>query len=214
MEGHLEVAKSMRFHLNADVAGQQSLWIVLHGYGQLSKYFIRKFDSLDPATHLVVAPEGMHRFYLEGFSGRVGASWMTKEDRLTDIVDYVAALNRLLDHFKSRFDSDFKLNILGFSQGAATAVRWLCQSEIECHQLVLWAGSFPPDIDFEKDVETLKNTSITSLVGTEDPFFSDENSRKLTGIMDEYEIPYESRVFEGSHDVYPGPLQLLIQSWT
>ena len=47
---------------------------VLHGYGQLPEYFIRKFRPLSQAGWHVVAPEGAHRFYLQGTEGRVGAS--------------------------------------------------------------------------------------------------------------------------------------------
>ena len=36
-----------------------------------------------------MAPEGLSRFYLEGFSGKVGATWMTREDRLNDIDNYL-----------------------------------------------------------------------------------------------------------------------------
>ncbi|MFT7345493.1 MAG: putative esterase, partial [Lentimonas sp.] len=71
------------------------LLIVLHGYGQLSQFFIQKFSSL---THQcdIIAPEGMHRFYLNGSSGRVGASWMTKEERETDIEDNQKYLEEVL----------------------------------------------------------------------------------------------------------------------
>ena len=52
---------------------------VLHGYGQLPAFFIRKFQAQVNAGWRVVAPEGAHRFYLKGTDGRVGASWMTRE---------------------------------------------------------------------------------------------------------------------------------------
>ena len=68
---------------------------VLHGYGQLAQFFVRKFQAAADSGWHVVAPEGGHRFYLKGTSGRVGASWMTREDRLSDIDDYVAFLDAL-----------------------------------------------------------------------------------------------------------------------
>ena len=59
----------------------------------MPQYFIKKFEQLKRPEILFVAPEGLHRFYLKGNAGRVGSSWMTKEDRLNDIDDY----NRMLD---------------------------------------------------------------------------------------------------------------------
>ena len=65
----------------------QHLLFVLHGYGQLASKMIYKFDQLD-ANYLVVAPEGFSRFYWNEKRGIVGASWMTKLDRLEEIEDY------------------------------------------------------------------------------------------------------------------------------
>ena len=73
----------------------RKLLIVMHGYGQLAKYFSRKFHSC-PSSYYIVAPEGPHRFYKQGYSGRVGASWMTKEAREVDIKDNLNWLNALL----------------------------------------------------------------------------------------------------------------------
>jgi hypothetical protein len=44
---------------------------------------------------IIIAPEGLSRFYRKGFSGDVVASWMTKDDRLDDMEDYVRYLNDL-----------------------------------------------------------------------------------------------------------------------
>lgn len=91
-----------------------NVWFCLHGYGQLSEYFIKGFENLDPNEHYVIAPEGLHRFYLRGTSGRVGASWMTKEERLDDINDYVKYLDQVYDEV---IDSNLnqKIIVLGLS---------------------------------------------------------------------------------------------------
>ena len=97
---------------------------VLHGYGQLAQFFVRKFQAAADSGWHVVAPEGGHRFYLKGTSGRVGASWMTREDRLSDIDDYVAFLDALRTHIDNDQPQGHQV-LLGFSQGVATALRWL-----------------------------------------------------------------------------------------
>ncbi|MEZ4763957.1 MAG: hypothetical protein R3C26_12480 [Calditrichia bacterium] len=37
----------------------------------------------------------MSRFYLQSTNGRIGATWMTREDRENEIADYLAYLNNL-----------------------------------------------------------------------------------------------------------------------
>ncbi len=71
-------------------------WIVCHGYGQLASKIIHKFSNFDPDENFILAPEGFSRFYWQGFGGAVGASWMTKADRLDEIHDYCQYLQTLM----------------------------------------------------------------------------------------------------------------------
>ena len=75
------------------------IWIVCHGYGQLASFFIRKFQDLDAPNRFIIAPEGFNKFYLNGYSGRVGASWMTKENREDEIEE--TSLGALRQHDSS-----------------------------------------------------------------------------------------------------------------
>ena len=84
MEFQFTHPKTFRYHILNEGTNAKKVLYVLHGYGQLAEFFVRKFRELGD-EYLIVAPEGMHRFYLQGSSGRVGASWMTKEDREQDI---------------------------------------------------------------------------------------------------------------------------------
>ncbi|MBM3915983.1 MAG: hypothetical protein FJ349_00025 [Sphingomonadales bacterium] len=76
-EQHLPFEQTRRYYQN-DLKGKDKIIFALHGYGQLGQFFFRQFNILNDNWGIVV-PEGPHRFYLEGSSGRVGASWMTKE---------------------------------------------------------------------------------------------------------------------------------------
>ena len=131
---------------DADVAHGGTLY-VLHGYGQLAEYFIRKFQAPCEAGWRVVAPEGAHRFYLKGTEGRVGASWMTREARLDDIADYVQstwiARQEILDPPRP------PRLLLGFSQGVATALRWAALGQngpASWDTLIAHSGVIPPDL--------------------------------------------------------------------
>src|SRR5712691_10353388 len=97
----IEVRRTARYFTLGPTHGfPRELWIVCHGYGQLANRFLSHFSPLDDGTRLVVAPEGLSRFYVDPLSERrtqsvprIGASWMTKEARQSEIDDYIAYLD-------------------------------------------------------------------------------------------------------------------------
>ena len=166
----------------------------MHGYGQLAEYFIRKFSE-SSKTHFVLAPEGPHRFYKQGYSGRVGASWMTKEARGIDIADNISWLNALLKDLKSKYTFE-QVELLGFSQGGATAARWYYANPNAFHRLILWSCVFPPDVEKEGHK---KGSNNVYLVGTQDEFI-DKNLRKKE-VLFYQDIGFATHVYDGNHDI-------------
>ncbi|MDQ6717353.1 MAG: hypothetical protein M3Z17_03270, partial [Gemmatimonadota bacterium] len=81
----------------------KEVWVVCHGYAQLAQRFIERFRSIASIERLIVAPEALSRFYADrggGFHGpssQVGASWMTSEDRESEITDCIAYLDAVHD---------------------------------------------------------------------------------------------------------------------
>ncbi|MCU0446792.1 MAG: phospholipase [Microscillaceae bacterium] len=211
---HLEIKKTARYWTYGNLTPQtQNVWFVCHGYGQLAEYFIKKFAHLDPDKNFVVAPEALSRFYLKGFSDKVGATWMTKEDRLSEINDYISYLNDLYKHIfaqASLAPQAVKVYALGFSQGTNTVCRWVFAGQVKIDRLVVWAGNFPPDVDYTKFSQILGNQSITYVYGTEDElinanvFAHELNQLKLKN------IPFESISFVGKHDLDAEVLQKLL----
>lgn len=177
----------------------EKLWIVCHGYSQRADYFLRHFQVLDLAKNVVVAPEGLSRFYREGFLGNVGASWMTKYNREAEIQDYVNYLNLLFESLKPDFPPGLKINILGFSQGGATVCRWLASSEINCDRLILWAAAFPEDMNFDQTLEKLKQTNIVMISGTEDELIPKEMPAQQFELLQSYGITPQLVSFKGPH---------------
>ena len=49
--------------LNKLTPKTKNIWIIFHGYGQLSKFFIRRFDILDQNENFIIAPQGLSKFY-------------------------------------------------------------------------------------------------------------------------------------------------------
>ena len=190
------------FTLGEATKDVEQVWIVCHGYGQLANYFIKKFEILNNGKNLIVAPEALHRFYTTGFSGRVGASWMTKEERLDDINDYVnfidAVYNEVIAQLKNK---NVKINVLGFSQSTATVCRWLAQKNKRVDNLILWAGFFPHDIDFKTTSEIFNNINIQIMVGKQDEFITESEINKQINFLKENNIQFELTLFEGKHEI-------------
>lgn len=210
-EKHIDITKRVRYAtLGGGNEHVDEVWYVFHGYGQLARYFIRKFESVAVPNRLIVAPEGLHRFYVEGFSGRVGASWMTKEDRLTDIEDYVSYLDTLHESLKNRLKEGGKVKVIGFSQGAATACRWNVLGNVKIDVLALWAGVFPPDLPLD---ESLPAMPLFFLVGNEDEFLSEKEINNHLHQMHNNNLLVRVLRFTGKHEIYPDPLQQLLNLW-
>ncbi|MBR9859234.1 alpha/beta hydrolase [bacterium] len=194
---YFEVKQKARVVILGNPESQKRLY-ALHGYGQLATYFSRKFEPLVEEGWCVVVPEGMHRFYLEGFSGRVGASWMTKEDRLVDIDNYVAQLNTIhgeLPQISSAY-------LLGFSQGVATAFRWLFHSEIHFKQLIMCSGMIPPEIELELNTPKFKDLKYDYISGNKDPFRDSPEVLEFVQKLKKFDLNIRHTEFEGAHTVH------------
>jgi predicted esterase len=202
----LKAVKTFRYATQGDMSKAHTILYVLHGYGHLAQYFIRKFSALGTG-YFIIAPEGMHRFYLNGTSGRVGASWMTKEARETDISDNIHWLNEL----DKRFDSDHKQRrkiILGFSQGGATAARWFYKGDIHADQLIMWASVFPPDLNIEEEIKTNESKGVF-VVGTKDPYFQEMKDK--IAIDHFQQLGFTTFSFEGGHDLEENTLSKILK---
>jgi len=183
----------------------KTVWFVCHGYGQLANYFIKWFEPIVDENTLVVAPEGLSRFYWNGFSGNVVASWMTKEERSTDINDYVLYLDKVASEILKDL-KNVNINILGFSQGASTVTRWATLGKTTPTNLILWAGSFPKDIIYLEHKKTFNKFPLHFLIGDTDELFSEEVIQNYLKEIKEKEIIYILSRFKGGHKVLPKPL--------
>ncbi|PKV66375.1 alpha/beta hydrolase [Pontibacter ramchanderi] len=205
MNSHkLTVPRTARYYtLGTSSEHTRDVWVVCHGYGQLARYFLRHFAVLDDGATLVVAPEALSRFYLDGFSGRVGATWMTREDRLSEIEDQAAYLNLLLQEVLLQVPADVRVHVLGFSQGGATVCRWLSTNQVPCRHLVLWAASFPEDIEFETGKTAFAGKAVDVVYGTQDEFITPDKLQHQQQIMNRLGILPQIHTFEGGHTITP-----------
>src|SRR2546428_11922672 len=153
-EHHIGVSRTARYFALGDPARAGEVWFACHGYGQLAARFLEKLRVLDGGHRSLVAPEGLSRFYLSESptERRVGASWMTREDRLAEIEDYVRYLDAVYAAvFESLDRAGVTVHALGYSQGASTVSRWAALGKAKIDRLTLWGGAVPPGLDLTPD---------------------------------------------------------------
>jgi predicted esterase len=178
---HIEVRRTARYYTHGAFSSDvREVWFIIHGYGQLAEYFIRHFRGLtNDGTRVIVAPEGLSRFYVKEWT-RVGATWMTREDREHEITDYVHYLNSVADetfgHLREHGIEREHVRVvtLGFSQGVTTLARWLLRGNITSNWLLCWGGSLPSEIDLQQNREFLNGLKPVFVSGTEDEFITPE----------------------------------------
>lgn len=211
MNGKLKVQKTAQFSSIGINHATKVVWIALHGYGMLAKYFIRKFNVLGP-EHAVFCPEGLNRFYHAGYNGKVGASWMTKEEREDDIADNQFYLDEFWNEIiqPQLHKGIEKVIVLGFSQGSATAARWVNHHSKPITDLILWAGAFPPDIQIE-DFGHFDHIKLWEVYGSpeKDKFINGEEMTKQVLWLKELGMNIEKRVFDMGHDIEAEPLMAI-----
>lgn len=153
------------------------VWLVLHGYAQLAHRFLGQFTALARPNRLIVAPEGLSRFYLDAAvagrhaPGRVGASWMTAQDAEMEVRDYVGYLDQVYTEVVKECTSAVFLRVLGFSQGVATACRWaVLGAAPRVDQLILWAGLMPKTLAPAAIRARLAGVRMSLVAGDDDEY--------------------------------------------
>jgi predicted esterase len=210
-EHRVTVARSARYFTLGGPEPRE-VWFACHGYGQLAARFLEKLRVLDDGGRCLVAPEGLSRFYLSERTTerRVGASWMTREDRLAEIADYVRYLDAVYDDVFARCDrARVTVHALGFSQGAATVSRWTAMGKARIDRVVLWGGEFPPDLDLTRSdfAQRLRAARLTLVYGRSDAYITPKVLAAVTERLEAHAIPYRGISFDGGHELQDAVLQ-------
>jgi predicted esterase len=213
-EHHLTVTRTARYYTLGDPARASDIWVVCHGFGQLARSFIEPFRAIARSGRLVTAPEALNRYYLNreggraGANARVGATWMTREDRLAEIDDYVRYLDALLREVAGDDTaSNFRVTALGFSQGAAVVARWLVHGEARLDRVILWCGLLPPEIRPEGVTRTrLAQADLHVVYGRSDTMIEAAQLSAQARVLSESGVPHRVIEFDGGHELHGATL--------
>lgn len=188
--------------LNSYTSKTKNVWVVFHGIGYLSRYFLKYFKHLDPEENYIIAPQAQSKYYLNDKYRHVGASWLTKENTETETEN---VLNYLDEVYKAEeLQKAPNLILFGYSQGVSVAARWVARNKTECNQLILHSGSLPKELQPE-DFEFLTTTKVTLIYGDSDEYLNKEKLEKETERAKElFGDNLEIISFEGGHEVNVG----------
>lgn len=199
----------------------RDLWFVCHGYTQLAGEFAAVFASLEDDTRLIVAPEALSRFYLDTRPGhsagsKVGATWLTREDRLTEIADTVAYLDSLYERMLEELaahgvDRDMiRVHALGFSQGGPVVARWAANGKAVVDRLIPWAHAIPQDVNVRALGERRPKLTIDVVYGTRDRFIGEDAIEEERAVMEASGVAFRMLPFGGGHTLNLSMLRKLM----
>lgn len=197
-EYRLVVPRTARIYALGLSAPLTEAWVTLHGFSQLAAKFIRWFAPAVRPGRAIVAPEALNRYYTDHRTRQVGTTWMTAEDREAEIRDYVEYLDRVVDDLRSRF-GHVAIHVHAFSQGCATASRWVALGRTQPASLVLWGGGMPPDLDLALHRERLSTARPRVIVGDRDQFVSETQVEEHAARLEAAGVPCQLTRFKGGH---------------
>lgn len=176
----------------------KNVWLVFHGMGYLSRYFLKYFKSLNAKENYIIAPQAQSKYYLPPNYQHVGASWLTKENTIKEtenVMHYIDAV------FKAEvLPKDKNLIVFGYSQGVSVTMRYLAKRQLNCAQLILHSGGIPKELTF-KDFEYLK-AKVTLIYGLNDQYLNEERmTTEKNRALELFRNQVSIIPFEGTHEV-------------
>lgn len=210
-ENIIKIPRTARYYTLGSINEKtRKLWFVFHGYGQLANNFIKEFEVLNNKDTLIIAPEALNKFYLRGFTGKIGATWMTKEDRQNEIADYVNMIDSIYHSVSTSLNSrPNQINVFGFSQGAHTAARWMDKIKPRIDNLILWGGTFPHDCEYENNIKYWESIKSRIVLGTKDKFITEEHISSELEYFNNRKMNAEVLKYEGGHEIVSSYLKQL-----
>ena len=179
----------------------KNVWLVCHGMGYLSRYFLKYFVELNPEENYIIAPQAQSKYYVSPKLKHVGASWLTKETTVNETQNVMRYFDAVFE--AEKISEHLNLIVLGYSQGVSVALRYIAERKLDCSQIVMMSGGIPKELKV-KDFEFLdQQTKISLIYGNNDEYLDEDRLLKerntafeLFGHCDLQIIP-----FEGNHEV-------------
>ncbi len=190
--------------LNKVTQNTKNIWVVFHGMGYLSKYFVKYFEDLNPEENYIIAPQAPSKYYQDKRFKYIGASWLTKENIETEKENLYSYLDQV---WKAELvaiqKSSARLILMGYSQGVSVVTRWMASRKINCDFLLLHSGAIPSELSPIDFTHLSLSTPVTYLYGDKDEYITEarKTEQQLSGTS-LFGNRLKIEVFSGVHEVY------------
>jgi len=182
----------------------KNIWMVFHGMGYLSKYFIKYFKDLNPEENYVIAPQAPSKYYQDKRFKYVGASWLTKENTAMEKENILTYIDTVWQAENSKWKGkNVRLILMGYSQGVSIVTRWAASRKINCDYLLLHSGAIPQELTPEDFKHLNHTTQVTYLYGDKDEYINEarKTEQQLKGSL-LFGERLQIEVFDGVHEVH------------
>ncbi|RZN82897.1 MAG: esterase [Winogradskyella sp.] len=145
----------------------KNIWLVCHGMGYLSKYFLKYFKTLNPEENYIIAPQAPSKYYIQP-KMHVGANWLTRDNTeagMQNILNYLDAVTEA-----EQIPEDKNLIIFGYSQGVSIATRFAVKRQLQPSQLVLHSGGIPKEFTPDDFRYLNSECNVKLIYGTQDEY--------------------------------------------
>ena len=186
--------------LNTLTEKTKNIWLVFHGLGYLSKYFIKYFSELDPDENYIVAPQAPSKYYQDKKFKHVGASWLTRENTVLETQNVLNYIDAVFE--KEISNGSVNLIVMGYSQGVSVAARWVAHRKVQCNKLILHSGGIPKELKPEDFDFLSPSADVIYIYGDNDQYITEarETEEQIRG-NELFKNRLETRVFSGIHEV-------------
>lgn len=188
----------------------QNIWLVFHGMGYLSRYFLKYFSGLDPKENYIIAPQAPSKYYQGPNFKHVGASWLTREDTQAETENILNYIDAVVE--SEAIASRQNLIILGYSQGVSIATRWMARRTISPQFLVLHSGGIPVELKPDQFEYLPEQTVVYYIYGDSDQYITPDRVKEQS---ERGQTLFDKRLsvhtFVGGHKVHTDYLKTLAE---
>ena len=189
--------------LNSITKSTKNVWLVFHGMGYLTKYFIKHFEGLNKEENYIIAPQAPSKYYQDKRFKYVGASWLTKENTALEKENVLAYIDAVWQIESKKWEGQsIHLTLMGYSQGVSIVTRWASSRKIDCKHMLLHSGAIPHELTPANFEYLSPTTIITYLYGDKDEYINEarktEQQLKGTALFGDR---LQVEVFDGIHEV-------------
>ena len=184
--------------LNKLTKETKNVWLVCHGLGYLSQYFINYFKNLNTTENYIIAFQAPNKYYQDKTFKHVGACWFTKNNTQTEINNVCSYIDAVLA--EENIPRDKNLVLFGYSQGVSVALRYLAYAKLKCKKIFIQSGGIPKEL--VPDDFNFLDAMVHHVYGKQDEYLNDE---RIAYEKDRAETLFGKHLkitaFEGKHVV-------------